>query len=96
MGSDVVFVAVFILGVLAGSLSTWVIWTRKTSWGAFEVVADAGDLNSGNVNIRFPEEPFTSILGATTLHMRKRFLLVTEIAQDIKRRLNDNRKFMLL
>lgn len=56
MGSDVIFVAVFILGAIAGSLLTWVIWTRKTSWGAFEVIADAGNPDSGNVNIRFPEE----------------------------------------
>ena len=56
MGIDVIFVAVFILGALAGSILMWLKLTRKTSWGAFEVIADAGNPDSGNVNIRFPEE----------------------------------------
>lgn len=56
MGSDVIFVAVFILGAIAGSILTWLKLTQKTSWGAFEVIADAGNPDSGNVNIRFPEE----------------------------------------
>ena len=44
--------------------------------------------------ISFPAKPFTSIFGTTTPQMTKRLKLSTETAQHIKRRLNDNRKFI--
>lgn len=55
---DFIFVGAFVLGAIAGSILTWLSWTRKTGWGLFEVDADADadDQNSGNINIRFPEE----------------------------------------